>query len=156
MKAMSAKALTSLSFVLALLGLADAWYLAQAALTGGELTCTIEGLSGCNVVAQSSYSRLFGIPLGVYGVAFYAVLCVVLILLYLKPHRVLTRLYVLIAAAGLIASLIFEYIQVALIKALCVYCLGSAVIALLLCVPAWLLLKRENAETIGYSSPPSA
>ena len=60
--------------VLSFLGIADSTYLSYTALTGSSLACSIKGLDGCNVVAQSIYSHLFGIPLGVYGVIFYVLL----------------------------------------------------------------------------------
>lgn len=56
-------------FILSLVGFFDSLYLSWGALTGSPLICGI--LEGCNVVAQSSYSWVFGIPLAMYGVAYY-------------------------------------------------------------------------------------
>ena len=56
-------------FILAILGLADALYLLSKSLMGDPLSCLI--LDGCNIVAASEYSRIFGIPLSAFGVAFY-------------------------------------------------------------------------------------
>jgi uncharacterized membrane protein len=133
--------LVALLALLSFLGIADSWYLAQSALTGSPLACNINGLSGCNVVEQSVYSHLFGIPLGVYGVVFYGLMFVISILLLVLSSRFAHLLLVIFGAIGIIASAIFMYIQIFIIKALCVYCLTSAVIALIVFVLSFWLWK---------------
>jgi uncharacterized membrane protein len=118
------------------LGLADAAYLAVSDLTGSQLACSIKGLDGCNIVAKSMYNNIFGIPLGVYGVVFYA-------LIFIHPMRYVYRAIQVLGFVGLIASVIFMLIQLFLIKALCVYCLGSAIISFLICLVAIQLWKRH-------------
>ncbi len=134
--------------VLSFLGIADSWYLAESALTGSPLVCTINGLSGCNVVAQSVYSHLFGIPLGVYGVVFYGLKFIIAALLLLLSSRRAHFLLVIFGAIGLIASIIFMGIQIFLIKALCVYCLASAAIALLVFLLSFWLWKRFSPPNV--------
>jgi uncharacterized membrane protein len=132
-------------FLFSLLGLADSGYLAESSLTGTPLTCSIGAvseLSGCNIVAQSHYSHLFGIPLGVYGVLFYTLLLIATFLLLTVPTRRAHMVLVALATIGLIASAVFVWIQVELIKALCIYCLASAVIALFNFVISFWLWKR--------------
>jgi len=142
--------------VLAFLGLADSWYLAEKAITGGTLTCNISGLEGCNVVAQSAYSHLFGIPLGVYGVIFYVVIFLLSALLFVEPKRFVHNTLALLGVLGLLASIVFLFIQFFLIKALCVYCLGSAVISLLLFVVTVWLWKRTGPTQPPISTVPEA
>ena len=131
--------------ILSFLGIADSWYLASKALFGGELACSIKGLDGCNQVAQSVYSHLFGIPLGIYGVIFYSLLFILAALITIVPIRLAHDALAGLGIIGLIASIFFVGIQVFLIKALCIYCLGSAVISLLACILAILLWKRYTA-----------
>ncbi len=139
--------LVSLILALSLLGLADAWYLADAAITGASLTCNIAGLSGCNIVAQSQYSHFFGQPLGVYGVVFYVVVIMLSAFIFFRPSHKPVIALVALSSIGFLASIYFVSIQVVLIKALCVYCLGSAVISLLLWVGAlWLIRKHTGPE----------
>ena len=88
-------------------------------------------LDGCNIVAKSPYSHFLGIPLALYGVGFYAVTFVLAGLLLVLHDRWLIRALYLLGLAGALASLVFLAIQFALIKALCVYCIGSAIISLL-------------------------
>jgi uncharacterized membrane protein len=139
---MTRPVLKTLLIVLALIGLSDSWYLTAMAYSGKPLVCNIAGLDGCNTVAQSAYSYLFGLPLALYGVIFYVLVFVLVASLFFIPKRQLYRTLHAIGAVGLIASIIFELIQIFLIKALCVYCLLSAVLSAVIFVLAWQLWKR--------------
>jgi uncharacterized membrane protein len=155
MELMKRSTLFSVIGALSLLGLADAWYLAGAALTDTALTCNIAGLNGCNVVAQSPYSHLLGVPLGVYGVVFYSVFLLLAIVALGKPGRKLNLALLALGTAGLLASAWFLYIQFALIKALCVYCLASAGISVLLWICTVVLWRRPKAP-LGPVEPPAS
>ena len=135
--------LLAIILVLAFLGLADSWYLAQAALSDTALSCGIEALDQCNTVAQSEYSRLFGIPLAVYGVAFYVLFFVFAAVMLAVTKPVLTRILYWASVIGFLASLYFLYLQVFVIKALCVYCLASFALSVLLFLIVWRLKTRE-------------
>lgn len=128
--------------ILALLGLADAWYLAQSAFNGAALACDINGLSGCNIVAQSEYSRLFGLPLALYGAVFYAFFFILSACVWFFHNRTLYHLLIISAVIGILSSTYFLYLQFFVIKALCIYCIASFFIALLLFGGASLLWKR--------------
>lgn len=132
--------------VLAFFGLADSVYLAQHAISGTSLLCNIENLSGCNIVANSQYSRIFGIPLASYGVAFYAVLFVLAALELALFNKLLRRVLQIGAFIGVVASLVFVLIQMFLINAFCIYCFLSAAIAVLILVSASRIepLKRRD------------
>ncbi len=121
---------------LAFCGLADSAYVAQHEATNTPLICNIGSLTGCNVVAQSPYSKLFGIPLAEYGILFYALLFVLAALELAVYDRLLRRVLQAGALFGIVASIYFVFLQVFVIGALCVYCLGSAVIMLLILVSA--------------------
>ncbi len=142
---MTRTALLSLLLVLTFLGLADAWYLTDAAFTGSALSCSftgLEALSGCNQVAQSTYSHFLGLPLALYGVGFYAVLFVIAAVLFVVPMRALYRAAIVLSLVAAALSLYFVYLQFFVIKALCVYCLGSMVIAVLISLVCWHLWKQ--------------
>lgn len=124
---------TLLWLVLALsfIGVADTWYLAYSALTDTALSCGINVIDGCNTVAQSEYSRLLGIPLGLYGVAFYVLTFILAAVLLAAPKRILAKGLYALSGIGLVFSLYFLGLQVFVIKALCVYCLVSIALSLL-------------------------
>jgi uncharacterized membrane protein len=129
---------------LASLGLIDALYLSDMALTGSELTCTITGLDGCNVVAQSAYSQFLGLPLAVYGVMFYSLLLLAIIVSLYRVSTGMRRLVFMIALAGAFFSTYFMYLQFFVIKALCIYCMGSAFIAYILAILTWLAIRSHT------------
>ena len=132
--------------VLSFLGIADSWYLASKALFGGQLVCNIKGLDGCNQVAQSVYSHLFGIPLGLYGVVFYSLLFIFTALITTVSIKYAHDILAGLGIIGLIASLFFVGIQVFLIKAVCIYCLASGIISLGACVITVVLWKRYGTK----------
>ncbi|MEO6536579.1 MAG: vitamin K epoxide reductase family protein [Candidatus Paceibacterota bacterium] len=147
---MSRTALLTLILVLAFLGLADATYLAHSALTGSALSCGIDSvLDGCNVVAQSAHSRVLGIPLAVYGVVFYAFLFMLSGLLLIISKRHFYHALFVVAILGFLSSVYFIGLQIFVIKALCIYCLGSFVISLLIFVCALILYRRYMPHRIA-------
>lgn len=139
---MTRTALVWIILVLAFLGIADSWYLAQSAMTGAPLVCDIGSLDGCNTVAQSEYSRVFGIPLALYGVGFYGFIFVLGAFLLTNNVRRFYLGAVALSGAGVVASLYFLYLQLFVIKATCIYCLASLVISVLLGIATTVLWKR--------------
>ena len=119
---------------LAIAGLIDTGYLYLMRLTGDNLACSI--LEGCNVVAASPYSEIYGVPLSLLGIFFYAAVFGIALLFFTR-HAVLARkLFYIAAAVGLILSFCFSCIQAFLIGAWCIYCLISAAICTVLAVIA--------------------
>lgn len=119
--------ITALILVFAFIGIADSWYLYQSAVSGTDLSCDIgAGLDGCNIVAQSPYSRVFGVPLALYGTFFFAAIFGLTAIRSLFPRRELTRLIYQLSIFGAMASVVFLGIQFALINAICIYCIISA------------------------------
>lgn len=140
---MTKKVLFSVLIGLSLLGLADALYLADKAAVQEPLFCDIgAGLNGCNVVAQSPYSRLFDIPLAYYGVVFYLLLLAGPLLTLWRPWGFMYKALLVLTGSAALASMAFLYIQFVLIRALCVYCVASAVIAFISFGVAYLLYTR--------------
>jgi uncharacterized membrane protein len=132
--------------LLSLLGLLDAAYLALERLTGGPLVCPIGG--GCETVQSSSYALLFGIPVSFIGVAGYALL---LIVAMLSLHHdsvggvALELLLLALASIALLAGVYFVYLQIAVIGAICFWCMIAALLDLLIWAAAlanWRLSRQ--------------
>lgn len=115
-----------LILLFAFFGLADSAYLTQHELSGTPLICNIQNLSGCNAVASSQYSHIFGIPLAEFGMLFYGLMFVLAALELVLFDQLLRRLLQGVSIVGLIASLYFTFLQAFVIHAFCVYCLASA------------------------------
>jgi len=135
--------------VLDVIGLAIAMYLSVVELAGGVPVCG--PLHGCETVAQSEYSRIAGVPVAVYGVG------LSLILLTLAVTWWRTNLYGLLLAhyglslAGVIFEIYFIYIQIAVIRAVCVWCTTYGLSLILRFVVALIVWLRQpgpiDAET---------
>jgi len=144
--------------LLALCGLSDALYIAQAETSNTPFLCNIKELSGCNIVAASQYSQLFGIPIVEYGIAFYAVVFFVAALELALAHRLLRRTLKGVAAIGIIVSAYLTYLELFVIHVLCVYCLVSAFIASIIFIVA-LFIEPTRLRAVRAPSdspvPPS-
>lgn len=139
----------------AFFGLANSMYLAQSGASGTPLLCNVQNLSGCNTVTQSEYSRLFGIPLAQFGVGFYGILFALALLEILLYSRLLRRALQGAALLGFIASAYFTFVQLFLINAFCIYCIASALIALLIFICASFIepIRRRAPVPAEPSSP---
>lgn len=132
-----------LSFV----GLADAAFLYAKRVSGTPLVCDI--LEGCNIVANSPYSAIFGVPLSLLGVLFFAVL-VCLVALLFSPLEKRVRVFLLAwSSVGVLFSLYFLCVQAFLIGAWCIYCLISAAVTFFMFFVGW------GLWTFGKSNSPS-
>lgn len=127
--------------VLDVAGLAIATYLSVVELGGGVPACG--PIKGCEEVALSEYSRIGGVPVAVYGVG----LSLVLLTLAIAWWR--TNLYVLLLAhyglslAGVLFEAYFMYLQVAVIKAVCVWCTSYGLSLILRFVIAFVVWLRQ-------------
>ena len=105
----------------ALAGLGIAAYLTVVHYSGGEPVCAIA--HGCAVVQSSEYSELAGVPVAVLG-----------LLGYLGVLAALARdgeggppAPPLLSLAGLGFSAWLTYVEVGVLHAVCIWCVGSAV-----------------------------
>lgn len=143
-----------LILILAFAGLADSAYLAQHEASGTPLICNIQNLSGCNIVANSQYSRIFGIPVADFGVLFYSIIFVLAALELVLFDRLLRRVLQVFALVGLATSVVTTLVQIFLIQALCIYCLASAVITVIIFILATLIepIKIKEQQQVSPAS----
>jgi uncharacterized membrane protein len=138
--------------LLAFFGLADSVYLAQHVESGTPLICTV--VSGCNKVASSEYSRVFGIPLAELGVIFYAVLFIAAALECALYNRALRRVLQGLAIFGFLFSLYSTILQIFVIKAYCIYCLMSALITVFIFIIATMIEPIRKQRVEEETQPP--
>jgi uncharacterized membrane protein len=112
---------------LALAGAAVAAYLVYARYTGTQLACTT---GGCETVQHSKYAKAAGIPVAVLGLAAYLAVFVTA----LSARVEAAAIGAAIALAGLAFGVYLIVIQVAVIDAICQWCLASDAILALLAV----------------------
>jgi len=134
------------SVVLSVLGMLVALYMTVFKLTDNQNMCL--GNGGCSVVNNSPYAQVYGIPVAVVGVLGYAaILAVLLISARLRVH---TSNEVLVSfglcLAGFLFTIYLVYVEIALIRALCPFCLASQLIMTLLFALSVVRLVREPAD----------
>ncbi len=133
---------------LALIGVIDASYDSYAIYTDQLLWCP-PPIDGCNTVAGSPYARIFGVPLGYFGVIYYLCMFGLSALLALAPFSRGVRLGALLyAALGVSFSIYFMYVQFTFIHAFCIYCLISAVLTLFLFIAALWHFRATRVDAI--------
>src|SRR6187401_3501768 len=109
---------------LALAGLAIAAYLLVARIIGEAPACG--PVKGCETVAASEYATLFGVPVALFGVAFSAVLAIACVAWWRRADpRALYASYGF-GLAGVIAVAYLTYLEVFVIRAICVWCVAYA------------------------------
>jgi uncharacterized membrane protein len=134
-----------------LIGLGIASYLSFEELTpGGEVTCQIGGIGigGCQTVAHSEYSRpFFGIPVAVYGVFLSITLfCLAIAWWRTGVYKLLLAHYGL-SLIGVLFEGWFQFAQIFLIGAICVWCESYGISLILRFVIAlWVYLHTPNPD----------
>lgn len=130
--------------VLAVIGLLDSVYLTIAKLTASRQMC-LEGIGDCWSVNQSAYSEILGIPIALLGAAAYAAL----IVLVLLEQRAFFWRYITFAATlfGVLYSAYLTYIEIAVLKAICPFCVVSAVVITLLFALTIYRLFADQAQS---------
>ena len=113
--------------LVALVGIGVATYITIADSGGGHPLC-VAGGSGCQTVADSSYSHLFGVNVAVFGIGGY----VLLLTAALTPGDAGRFAGLLLALVGFGFSAYLTYLELFTIDAICQWCVASAVLMSLL------------------------
>jgi uncharacterized membrane protein len=121
--------------LLALAGAAVAAYLVYARYTGTRLACTT---GGCETVQHSKYAKATGIPVAALGLGAYLAVAATA----LSARIEAAALGAAIVLGGLAFSLYLIGIQVAVIDAICQWCLASDVIMAVLAIASAERLRR--------------
>ena len=112
---------------LAVLGLLVSIYMTIFKLTNNEKMCI--GSGGCSIVNASGYSEVQGIPVAVVGVIGYVSILAVL-LLERKPGFIADNASMILfglTLTGFLFTVWLVYVEVALIKAYCPFCITSQI-----------------------------
>jgi len=136
--------------IVAAIGLLDSTYLAYVKLANTEIYCT-PGLGNCDVVNASQWSTLWGIPLGVYGVAGFG--AILLISLFGNRWKMLTdnsnMVIFAISLGGFLFSLYLTYIELFVLRAICQWCILSALMMTVIFIVSVYELVVKSAKSIN-------
>jgi uncharacterized membrane protein len=138
--------LRTASIVLAVLGLLDSVYLVWVKYTGAYALCGPIG--NCESVNSSQYSEIFGIPIALLGAGAYAVMMVLLLVEHLGQVWAEFGPMIVFGMSliGFLYSFYLTYIEVAILKAICPYCVISAIILFVLLILSGIRLSISLGE----------
>jgi uncharacterized membrane protein len=135
-----------IAIIASLIGLLDSAYLSYSKLTSAALYCS-KAVGDCNSVNASQWSYLFGIPIAFLGFATYAVIIFLLIfgkrIKWLNPY--VKYFLFFITLVGFLFSAYLTYIEAAVLKTFCQWCLLSAfMITVLFSISVIKLARRQH------------
>jgi uncharacterized membrane protein len=134
-----------LSIAFAILGLLVSIYMTIFKLTDNASMCL--GNGGCSTVNDSIYAEVSGVPVAAIGVLGYAAILALLLLdgrlEFLRRNGVMFVFG--LALVGFLFTLYLIYVEVALIHALCPFCVTSQISMTILFILAVIRLAREPA-----------
>ena len=114
------------------------------------------GAGDCDAVISSKYGEMLGIPVGAFGVLFYAIIILLSITTKAStatPRQIATQRLV-VAGAGLASVLWFIYISHVVIGKFCPYCMATHATTLLVFIVSVIdyLKARRSAQSSSSST----
>jgi uncharacterized membrane protein len=134
----------SILIITALIGLLNTLYLSYCTLMQKPVACWFLPEEWCRKVQYSPHSRTFGIPNPYLGLI---MISLILILTYLFLQSVVPFWIIFaVITAGFLFSNYFTYVQIVIIKALCTWCVLSALVFTVLFIASSLQMKLVYAS----------
>ena len=141
------KRLSQLAVALTIIGLFVAIYMTIYAITSNDNMCV--GSQDCSVVNASKYSKIniagFQIPVAVLGVAGYA--AILSVLLFERRMDLLQQngslVFFGLSLMGFLFTLYLIYVEVALIRAYCPFCIASQSAMILIFILSVIRVVRQ-------------
>jgi uncharacterized membrane protein len=133
------------SLVLIAIGLFISGYLSYVKLTDVPMVCVAGSVFNCEVVQNSIYSRLFGLPIAWLGFAVYIILAVLLLTqnrsAFMREYGVMIQFGIILFAW--LFSMWLVYVQFFRLQALCPWCLSHETNFTILFIVSIFRLKRR-------------
>ena len=140
------KNLWILSVILAVMGIFVAGYLSWVKLAHTQVFCG--GSGECETVANSPYAQIAGVPVAILGLgAYIAILGLLLLENYGDFWKQNSPLIIFgMTLVGFLYSAYLTYLELAVIRAICPYCVVSAILMTFLFIIAIIRLVRHEPE----------
>lgn len=127
--------------IVAGIGLLDSFYLALQHYIGFPTVCLVA--NGCDTILTSSYATLFGVPTALFGVLYYAAMLLLALRAIETKRLVFLATLSFASVFGLLASAWFVYLQLVVLRAICLYCMVSAASSFVLFgLGAWFIINH--------------
>src|SRR6266542_197031 len=143
------KRLSQLAIALTIIGLLVSIYMTIYKITSNDSMCI--GSGDCKTVNASRYAEVYGIPVAVLGVAGYAAILAVL-LLERRPgffQQNGTMLFFGLSLTGFLFTLYLIFVEVALIRAYCPFCITSQTAMTIIFIISVIRLVRQPQYSGG-------
>lgn len=114
--------------ILSIVGLGISLYLAITHYLGFTVPCDIT--KGCEAVLNSKYATMLGLPLSVWGVAYFSV--VVLNALLANHYLICRKILTIVLGLGAVSAMVFLSLQFFVIKKICQYCLSTDLLSIVI------------------------
>jgi uncharacterized membrane protein len=139
----------ALLLVLSLAGLGISSYLAYTHWADATIACG--GVGNCNLVNNSEYAELAGVPVALLGALCYAAMIAsALAWLWLRPSGLAWPVMLLwgLSVGGTLYSAYLTYIEIFVLEAICIYCVASAgvILASFLVCTGWVIHEARAEE----------
>ncbi|MFN8628796.1 MAG: vitamin K epoxide reductase family protein [Chloroflexota bacterium] len=127
--------------LVAVAGLAIAAYLLIVRIIGEPPVCGPS--AGCELVQQSKYATFLGVPVAAWGTAFSLVLVALAARWWRAADRRALTLAYLLLLAGALGVAVLTYLELFVIHAICLWCVGYAIAMVASLLTAGIALRRS-------------
>lgn len=128
----------------AVLGFIDAIWL-TISYYRGHIGCSV--VAGCQNVLDSNYSSIYNVPVALLGALFYAFIIINVAHHLVHKSKLSLLALKIVPAIGFLISLYLIYLQLYIIKAICIYCMLSAATSTLIFILSLTLLRHKQPIT---------
>lgn len=141
------KTLVVIFLLVALIGFLDASYLTVKHYANAIPPCSV--LHGCETVLTSPYATIGEVPISLIGSAYYLMLFLLGVLYLDTKKEIIIRRTAQLTWIGFLTSAGLVSLQLLVIRAICLYCMASAITSTLLFIVGMIILKQiKKQDTI--------
>ena len=145
------KTVALVAVIVGLIGAYWSWYLLQWYISANALTSCILG-SQCPAVFQTSFSYFYGVPIHLLAIVWF-ILLTVLALVRWAGVRVASTIGLLIGALCVPAIIYLDYIQLAVIHAICSDCELAHLLGLVLFALFVIIYRSDRKSKTDKTAP---
>ena len=138
------------AILVGVVGASWSWHLLQWYISANALTSCILGTQ-CPLVFQTSFSYFYGVPIHLLAVAWFSLLTV-LALVRALGVRTASMIGVVVGALCVPAIIYLDYIQIAIIHAICSDCELAHVLGIILFI-LFVIIYRSDRKEITQALP---
>jgi uncharacterized membrane protein len=136
--------------IISIIGFIDAVFLSVEKLRGAVPPCSLT--NGCEAVTTSAYSYIAGIPVALFGTLYYLTVIFLSFALIDTKKALLAKAISYLTITGFVVSVYLVFLQLFVIKAVCQYCMLSALTSSILFVLSIFYWKNSSSRNSSILS----